>query len=89
MNSGWLVTYDIADPRRLRLASRILETAGLRIQRSIYFIEGMPEGIGTLEQLLRASLDSNEDRLRIYRLCSWCRGRTSLRPPPDQGYWLV
>ena len=65
----FLICYDISDKKRLTKIAKMIEQEALRIQRSVYFYEGVMEA--TLESLIakvRKILDEKADDLRIYTI---------------------
>jgi CRISPR-associated protein Cas2 len=73
--SFYLLTYDIADPKRLAKIARAMEAVGQRVQDSVFeawFAET------ELEKTLKKAkkiMNEKEDSLRIYSLCSPCRDK--------------
>jgi len=66
----FLIAYDIADPKRLRRVSRLLERHAQRCQYSVFWFDGTERD---LEELLAAAakqIDESEDRLQAWRLAS-------------------
>jgi len=85
----YLLTYDIADPKRLAKVARALEAVGERVQDSVFEAYLTAQ---ELEKLLKKSgkiMKESEDSLRIYLLCGACRekvrciGQGRLTPPPQ------
>ncbi|MBP7127706.1 CRISPR-associated endonuclease Cas2 [Myxococcota bacterium] len=68
-----LVTYDIADPRRLRRVAKVSEGFGRRVQKSVFECELDERGLNRLKQALEGELDRSLDSVRFYRLCGRCR----------------
>jgi CRISPR-associated protein Cas2 len=89
----WIVTYDIADPQRLRRIAQALEDEGERVQQSVFEIWANRDRIRRLRQRLRPLLDLNEDSLRWYPLCGACVTRVRWQGPGGQpggaNYWVV
>lgn len=90
----WLITTDIADPRRLRRAARVCERYGERIQESVYQVELDAEHLYALQADLARIIDVSEDTIRYYPICGHdlqrsrgeglCRGLAGL-----PGHWLI
>lgn len=88
-----VIAYDSPDDRRRVRIARILEDVADRVQWSVF------EGWLTDEQVqetwsrLESAFDPEEDDLRIYRLCSYCRdtvrvtGEKELTRLP--AFWIV
>lgn len=92
--TGYLLTTDIANPRRLRRAARICERYGERIQESVYWLTVDAETLRNLQRELADVVRTDEDSLRYYPVCSRDFARsagegrcTGLAMPPD--HWLV
>ena len=64
----YLVTYDIASPRRWRRAYKLLTRAGAWAQYSAFFCRLTPERRLVLERALRGVLLEREDRLLVVDL---------------------
>ena len=84
----YLLVYDIADTRRRNRIARAMEAVSERVQESVFeaYLSGAERD--DLLRRVRKTLDPTEDSLRVYQLCSECRGKTrtlgqgSLTPPP-------
>jgi len=87
--SFYLLTYDIADPKRLAKVAKAMEAVGERVQDSV-FEAWLDET--ELEKLLKKTkkvMKESQDSLRIYTLCGACRGKIhcvgqgKVTPPPQ------
>lgn len=67
-SAHWLITYDIAHPRRLGRVFRCLKKEGVPMQYSVFALETTPAKIGALIAKLAHLIDRNEDDIRAYRL---------------------
>lgn len=65
----YLVTYDIADARRLRKVARRLEGAGWRMQQSVFHCRLSRQEMNRLAHDLDKLIHAAEDCIRIYPLC--------------------
>lgn len=89
----WVVAYDIAEPERLRAVAAVLESAGTRVQKSVFecLLDG--EAFTALRERLRACIVPAEDRIRYYPLCPWCAERIAWQGPgapfEKPGYYIV
>lgn len=85
----WLVTYDIAHPRRLAKVFKVLKKAGVPVQYSVFSVDASAMSMGTLMAQLAQLIDAKEDDVRAYRLPEngWraTLGQTIL----PEGVWLV
>ncbi len=77
MSRWWIVSYDIADDRRRGRIAEILEGYGQRVQWSVFECALEDAVLEELRARLRAEVDGDEDSLRCYPLCPWCRERAS------------
>ena len=64
----WLVTYDIADPRRLARVFKRLKKEGIPVQYSVFAVDATATKMGTLMAELKALIDGRADDVRGYRL---------------------
>lgn len=65
---GWLVTYDIANPRRLARLHRFMVKQATPIQYSVFHFEGSPGEMGRLIKEIEAYIDPRADDVRAYAL---------------------
>lgn len=67
--ADFILTYDIADPKRLRRIGRFMEKNALRIQKSVYLCKQMSkENLYEMLQYIAEILDSEKDDLRVYKI---------------------
>lgn len=64
----WLVTYDIADPRRLARVFKRLKKEGVPLQYSVFSVEASNAQMGALVAHLATLIDKRADDVRAYRL---------------------
>ena len=64
----WLVTYDIANPRRLSSVFKHLKTQGVPMQYSVFAVDASATKMGVLMAVLSSLIDPKEDDVRAYRL---------------------
>jgi len=62
----WLISYDIACPRRLGRVARRLEKRGLRLQYSVFAIREKSSAISEIKSELAELIKPSEDDVRIY-----------------------
>ncbi|MHB1679387.1 MAG: CRISPR-associated endonuclease Cas2 [bacterium] len=67
-----MICYDIADPKRLKKVSHILEDYGVRTQYSFFQCEISKDKANELIKILTLIIDKNKDSLFIYPLCESC-----------------
>ncbi|MDP3616430.1 MAG: CRISPR-associated endonuclease Cas2 [Rhodoferax sp.] len=67
-NASWLVTYDIADPRRLARLFKYLKKQGVPVQYSVFLVEASAAKMGNLIVQMAKMVDKEADDVRAYRL---------------------
>lgn len=65
---GWLVTYDIANPKRLGRLHRFLVKQATPIQYSVFHFEGSAAQMGRLMADIEKRIDPKQDDVRAYLL---------------------
>lgn len=89
----WQLSYDIANPRRLRQIAKLALLHGERVQKSLYLCAMSPEQHKWLWAQL-ADIVETEDRLMLRPLCRKCRTNTSYQgaggnPEQREPFWIV
>lgn len=79
MERYWLVCYDVADPKRLRRIAKLMQSFGLRAQKSVFECWLSDGKLKELEEKAAGILDESEDDLRFYSLCETCRKLTTAK----------
>lgn len=80
----WLITYDIAEPRRLRQVAKLMEEHGVRLQRSVFECLLTPTDLQRLQRRLEKEIEEEEDGIKFFPLCKRCAQRlTELGPGAD------
>lgn len=74
----YLICYDIVCDRRRTRVARVLESYGLRVQKSVFEAVLQPHEYQKLHQKLQRLLDLECDQLRFYPISEHCRTRTSI-----------
>lgn len=74
MSQFWMVAYDIDDNRTRCKVSNILKDYGTRVQYSVFECQLKESQYVSLRKRLEGLL-SEDDSLRWYPLCKWCRER--------------
>lgn len=67
-SARYLLTYDIADPRRLSRLFRYLKKQGLPVQYSVFVVEASPVQIGSMMVHIAKMIHPDADDVRAYRL---------------------
>jgi CRISPR-associated protein Cas2 len=84
-----IVTYDIADEKRLRKVAVLMEDYGTRVQRSVFECLIEERQIIQLIAKLMKIIEVSEDSTRIYRVCGSCEekiqiiGKGAITSDPD------
>jgi CRISPR-associated protein Cas2 len=71
----YVITYDIVDDRRRLKLAKYLESVGDRVQASVFEAYLTPVELDKMLKKAGKILDAEEDGLRVYFLCSACRGK--------------
>lgn len=67
-SARWLVTYDIADPKRLARLFKFLKKQGVPLQYSVFMVEASAVKMSSLVLQMKAMVDGKADDVRAYRL---------------------
>lgn len=67
-SARWLVTYDIADPRRLSRLCRYLKKQGVPVQYSVFLVDASAAQMGAIVVRIAKMIDADADDVRAYRL---------------------
>lgn len=65
---GWLVCYDIGDPRRLSRFHRFLKQHAVPVQYSVFCFQGSAAQLGRLVRQIESRIDAAVDDVRVYQL---------------------
>jgi CRISPR-associated endonuclease Cas2 len=77
----WIVAYDISkNRRRTRLAKRLV-AKGIRLQKSVFFLEGSMSEVNTFMRELEQLIDIRTDQLCAWPLMETWRERQLCYPP--------
>ena len=63
-----LLTYDIADPKRLAKVHRTVKRVGIPLQYSVFVIPGTQAVLDTLLDELNEIIEPRDDDIRVYTL---------------------
>lgn len=69
---SWIVSYDIADPKRLRRVARCCEDYGVRRQKSVFLCRLSLVDFARLRARLYDLLELKEDQVLFFPLCGKC-----------------
>ena len=67
-SARWLVTYDIADPKRLGRLFKFLKKQGVPVQYSVFLVDASLAQMGGLIVQMAKMVDADTDDVRAYRL---------------------
>lgn len=65
---GWLITYDITNPKRLARLHRFLVKQATPVQYSVFHFEGSAAQMGRLMADIERRIDAASDDVRGYQL---------------------
>jgi CRISPR-associated protein Cas2 len=93
MKRLWVVSYDIADDRRLRRVAQLLEAVGSRVEFSVFECSLDLQDVASLRERLSLEIDAEADSVRYYPVCEWCERRVTWlgqgKAPEDPAYFTV
>ncbi|WP_254864332.1 CRISPR-associated endonuclease Cas2 [Halovivax gelatinilyticus] len=83
-----VITYDISDDKNRRRIYRTLQRYGAWRQYSVFEVNvSKTERVELEDELKKHVEESDDDRIRIYRLCQSCQGDVTdigAGPPDEQ-----
>ncbi len=91
MSRLWVVCYDISDNRIRNKVCDLLKNHGERVQYSVFECHLGDRELAGLRQEV-AGLLEQDDQVRWYPLCDWCKDKTSWDGPgmpPDDPYFRI
>ena len=65
---SFVITYDIADEKRLVRVAKFLEKVAIRIEYSAFFGEFDRKNIALIVKELKKIIDEKDDDVRVYRV---------------------
>ena len=74
--SLWVITYDIASPKRWRKVFKLLKSYGKPVQYSVFECRLSASQLKALQVTLETLLNHEKDRVHCYPLCGQCDART-------------
>jgi len=63
---NFIISYDIADPKRLRAVAKELEQHARRVQKSVFVFTGSRATLDSVTRVLMQRIDINEDRIQAW-----------------------
>jgi len=85
--ASWVVTYDIADKKRLGRMHRALKKEGIPVQYSVFHVVASQARMGALMVKLGKLIDSRADDVRAYRVPANPWQATLGQPILPTGVW--
>ncbi|MGI8970642.1 MAG: CRISPR-associated endonuclease Cas2 [Dehalococcoidia bacterium] len=79
-----VLTYDIANNRRRARVHLLLEAYGIAVQESVFLLDLSPARWTEVERKLLVLINRREDDIRVWPLCSYCRGRAAVWSGPGR-----
>ena len=73
--SFYVIAYDVVNDRRRLKIARLLERYGERVQYSVFEMYLSDQEWQQVQKNLQRLLNTQEDSVRVYRLCAVCRTR--------------
>jgi len=74
----WIITYDIANPKRYRKIYALLRSYGKAVQYSVFECWLSDSQLHRLQHSLKEEIEAEKDRIHLYPLCGQCQPRTLL-----------
>jgi CRISPR-associated protein Cas2 len=71
----YLIAYDVSSPRRLRKVRKQLSEYGIAVQKSVFECALNKDSLDILISELGNIMERENDKLRVYLLCSSCKSR--------------
>lgn len=62
----WVVAYDVSENRRRTKIAKLLVAKGIRLQKSVFLVQGPPRNVRRLVRELGMLIDNATDRV-----CAW------------------
>lgn len=69
-----IVAYDIKDDKRRNRVAKTMKDYGTRVQYSVFECNMEYKILEEMKDRLSAVIDTEEDNIRIYKLCNACKG---------------
>lgn len=67
-SARWIVTYDIADKKRLPRVFKFLKRQGVPLQYSVFLVDASSAKIGSIMAQIARLIDKDADDVRAYRI---------------------
>ena len=67
-SARWIITYDIADKKRLPRVFKFLKKQGVPVQYSVFLVDACAVKMGNIMVHIAGLIDKNADDVRAYRI---------------------
>ena len=64
----WIVAYDVRSDKSRRQVAKLLEKKGLRLQKSVFIVDGRPRAVRRLAREIANQVDLKTDRVNAWPL---------------------
>ena len=69
-----IVTYDVADPRRLNRVAKVVKDYGIRVQKSIFEVTVDNRVFTEMKDRIEEEIEASEDGVKYFPVCEKCAG---------------
>ncbi len=89
-----IVTYDIADPRRLNRVAKVIKDYGIRVQKSKFEVTVDNKTFVEMKARIEDTIEPAEDRVKYFPVCEKCAGTLEIIGQgifidPDEEYYVL
>jgi len=89
-----IVTYDIADPRRLNRAAKVIKDYGTRVQKSKFEVTVDNRTFLEMKVRIENTIEPSEDGVKYFPVCEKCAGTLEIIGQgifidPDEEYYIL
>jgi len=89
-----IVTYDIADPRRLNRVAKVIKDYGTRVQKSKFEITVDHRTFLEMKVRIENTIEPSEDGVKYFPVCDKCAGTLEIIGQgifidPDEEYYIL
>lgn len=64
----WIIAYDVRSNKHRRRVAKLLEEKGLRLQKSVFIVDGQPRAVRRLVREIANQVDLKTDRVNAWPL---------------------
>jgi len=89
-----IVTYDIADPRRLNRVAKVIKDYGTRVQKSKFEITVDHRTFLEMKVRIENTIEPSEDGVKYFPVCDKCAGTLEIIGQgifidPEEEYYIL